>query len=402
MIPGRERQQLTDRERESTVATLDDAVLWSNIRANADRQLPAALDNFSRVFAIRPDDRVLLLMDRGIDPQVPAYIAAFARGRGAAVQSLTVEHSGNPSGANAVSVDIPAEVEPILGWATFVVSTWFSSIVHPLPRRLRSVAGQRWVKITQFRDLDCLRSDAAAYPLDVISELLRQTAACYPVGNAALIQISDSRGTQVEIRMAPEHVSALLGQSRWRGEVTAEAPGCYVHYLPTHGPNLVDEAACGGSIEHVDGVVHPQYCVGLEGRLDPSTSIEFRDNVVVGVDGGREDCRVLETMLANSRLVELGCGFNPGWPRRQIYPAGSNAPGALHFGMDLDHEDDFIKRTLPDWPEPPVHMDVAIHDADVSINDKPIVANGRLLALDNAAVRTLASRYGDPVRLLDS
>ena len=39
------------------------------------------------------------------------------------------------------------------------------------------------------------------------------------------------------------------------------------------------------------------------------------------------DAVILRDMLVGGVLIELGCGFNPKWPRHQIYPAGSNSPG---------------------------------------------------------------------------
>jgi len=39
--------------------------------------------------------------------------------------------------------------------------------------------GQRWVKITYFRDLDLLKTPQARFPIDVIGELIRATAKRY-------------------------------------------------------------------------------------------------------------------------------------------------------------------------------------------------------------------------------
>jgi hypothetical protein len=35
-----------------------------------------------------------------------------------------------------------------------------------------------------------------------------------------------------------------LDTNRWRGEMFATSPGAYVHYLPTHGPNLYEPGRC--------------------------------------------------------------------------------------------------------------------------------------------------------------
>ena len=61
-------------------------------------------------------------------------------------------------------MEIPDEVKPILEQATFVVSSWFCSAWHPYCIDLRRRLGQRWVKITFFRNLDLLHTRAGALP----------------------------------------------------------------------------------------------------------------------------------------------------------------------------------------------------------------------------------------------
>jgi hypothetical protein len=364
------------------------------LRAGPDRPfLAAALDNFSRVFSIRPDDSVLLLIDHRLDSRVVNYIWDFARGRGAAVNAIVVERAG--------SKEFPEEAKPLIEKATFVVSTWFSSVLHPYFKALRREKGQRWVKITFFRSLDLLRSEAAAFPLEVLSLLLSNTAARFPRNREVTVRVTDPRGTDLQVVMPEAIVDRLLASSRWQGEVTADRPGCYIHYIPTHGPNFYDETASNGECSDVNGVVVPQWAVGFPEMFREQIEVEIRDNRVRRVRGSSPEAKILADMLQDSVLIELGCGFNPKWPRHQIYPAGPNSPGGLHFGMDLAKESDYIRRTLPDWPEPPVHMDLADLDATVTLNGEPVVENGFLTTLRDPAVQTLAARYGDPVYLLE-
>jgi len=111
---------------------------------------------------------------------------------------------------------------------------------------------------------------------------------------------------------------------------------------------------------------------------------------------------LLREMLVGGALIELGCGFNPKWPRHQIYPAGSNSPGALHFGIDLTKPSDYIRKVMPNWEEPPVHMDIVTFDSTVDAGSGRLVSDGFLEALRDPAVVEMASRYGDPVDLLES
>jgi hypothetical protein len=107
-------------------------------------------------------------------------------------------------------------------------------------------------------------------------------------------------------------------------------------------------------------------------------------------------------MLVGGRLIELGCGFNPKAPRHTIYPAGSNSPGALHFGIDLAKPSDYIRKTMPEWEEPPVHMDLVTFDSTVTAGNATLIDKGFLAALRAPSVVEMAKRYGDPVDLLEA
>ena len=111
---------------------------------------------------------------------------------------------------------------------------------------------------------------------------------------------------------------------------------------------------------------------------------------------------ILREMLMGGQIIELGCGFNPKAPRHTIYPAGSNSPGALHYGIDLAQPSDYIRRTMPDWEEPPVHMDLIAFDATVTAGDGTLIDGGLLTARRSPSVVEKARQYGDPVDLLEN
>lgn len=74
-----------------------------------------ALENFFRVFAIRPDDTVVMLCDQKLDARVTHAIGGLARSRGVEVKvymSHTTQHTS-----------IPQDVKPLPESATFVIST---------------------------------------------------------------------------------------------------------------------------------------------------------------------------------------------------------------------------------------------------------------------------------------
>ncbi len=355
-----------------------------------------ALDNFTRVFAIRPGDRVLFLADPLLDRRVIEAVSGLAQSRGASMR-IYMEPSTRVT-------EVPKNVHALLEDATFVVSTWFCSILDPLCIGLRR-KGQRWVKITYFRDLDLLHTAQARFPIDIVGALCRATAARYPKDQDFDLHFSDVRGSDLRIHFTPEMCANQLSTNRWRGKMTAEEDGAYVHYLPTHGPNLWDHNSVKNDMRRqtqMSGVLYPQWAIGFAEPFKERIGVFFDGEHVSRVEGTSDEAGILREMLVGGRMIEGGgCGFNPKAPRHTIYPAGSNAPGALHFGIDLVKPSDYIRRVMPDWEEPPVHMDLVMLDATVKAGDNTLIDQGFLCALRDPEVVELAARYGDPIELLE-
>jgi hypothetical protein len=355
-----------------------------------------ALENFTRTFRPKPDDRMVFLADRNIDPLVISAISGLARANGV----RPVVYMADTTQVLAV----PEEVKPLLERATFVVSTWFCSIIDPFCIALRK-KGQRWVKITYFRNLELLKTPQARFPIDIVGEIIRGTAARYPKGQDFDLHFADPRGTDLTIRFTAAMRENQLKSNRWRGRMTPEEPGSYVHYMPTHGPNLYDRTSVNDDedlIVPVNGVVYPEWAVGFPRPFEERVGVVFKDDRITEVTGDTKLAEILRDMLVGGRLIELGCGFNPKAPRRNIYPAGSNSPGALHYGIDLIKPCDYIRRVMPEWEEPPVHMDLVSFDSTVRAGDTPLITDGFLESLRDPSVVEMASRYGDPVDLLEA
>ncbi|MED5358399.1 MAG: hypothetical protein VYD85_08290 [Pseudomonadota bacterium] len=356
-----------------------------------------AMDNFVRTFAFRPDDTFVFLADRKLDPRVIHAICGLARSRGIKPTVIVAD--------NSQATEVPEELRPLVETATFVVSSWFCSIIDPFCIRMRNEKGQRWVKITYFRDLDLLKTPQARVPIDIVGEIIRQTADMFPKGQDFDLKFGDKRGTDLTIKYTTEMRENLLGSNRWRGQMAADEPGCYVHYLPCHGPNVYDRTSVNNddSVEvDTNGVVVPYWAVGFEKPFENPPQVVFEDDRIVEVNGDSEEAVILRDMLVGGQLIELGCGFNPKAPRHTVYPAGSNSVGALHFGIDLAKPNDYIRRMMPEWEEPPVHMDLISFDSTVMAGNTTLLDEGFLKALDAPSVVEMASQFGDPVDLLQN
>lgn len=375
------------------------ALPWSNASPTYDTELHFhAISNFVRTFAFKPDDRLVFLTDRLLDPRVVAAITGLAAAQGVKAIEVKLPTTGQ--------LEIPDAVKPVLEQATFVVSSWFCSAWHPYCIDLRRRLGQRWVKITFFRNLDLLHTPQARFPTEIVGELIRRTAARIPRRVDYSLKFTDRRGSDLTIPLTARMTDRNLDTNRWRGENFATSPGAYVHYLPTHGPNLyepgpmLDDPTQHHTVK-VTGTIYSQWAVGFEKPFTERIGVRFENNSVVEVTGSSPDAVILRDMLMGGILIELGCGFNPKWPRHQIYPAGSNSPGALHFGIDLAKPSDYIKKVMPHWEEPPVHMDLVTFDSTVDAGDSRLITDGFLEALRDPSVVEMAAHYGDPVDLLE-
>ncbi len=303
-----------------------------------------AVEQFARVFAIRPGEKVLMLTDPLLDKRVVDAVSGIARARGATLTQYMAPSTSLPG--------VPDEVKPIIEKADFIVSTWFCSIEDPFNVAMRK-RGQRWVKITYFRDLDLLKTPQARFPIELVGEIIRATEKRFPKGRDFDLRFTDRRGSDLVIGYTKAMREAMFAGNRWRGKMFADEPGCYVHYLPTHGPNFWDSTANGNDPQakvRIEGVLIPQWAIGFAQPFVEKIEFVFKDKHVTSVKGDSREAQILREMCLHSRLIEGGgCGFNPKAPRYTVYPAGSNSPGALHFGVDLAKPSDYIRRVMPNW-----------------------------------------------------
>ena len=355
-----------------------------------------ALDNFYRVFAIRGGDHVVMLTDPLLDPRVIQAIQGLAKARGASFAAYM--------GHSTRYTRVPEEAKALLERADFVVSTWFASVCDPFCIGLRRNKGQRWIKITFFRNWDLLNTPQARFPIDLLGEIIRASARLYPDAGEFDLRFSDERGTNLTIKFTEAMRRHMKADNRWRGHNFGDEEGCYVHYMPTHGPNLYESALLGrdyGQVE-MSGVVYPQWAVGFEKPFEEKIGVEFKSDQVVAVHGKSAEAQILREHLVGGVIDELGCGFNPKAPRFDIYPAGPNSPGGLHFGINGLKPSEYLRRVIPDWEEPHIHTDLVTFDSTVAAGNQLVIEEGFLKSLRDPAVVTAAERYGDPIELLES
>jgi hypothetical protein len=134
----------------------------------------------------------------------------------------------------------------------------------------------------------------------------------------------------------------------------------------------------------------------FEMRITDPRGTDFRI-----VHGSSEAAQILRDFIVGGTLEELGYGHNPKVPRFDIYPVGPNRPGALHVGINGLKTSECLRRVMPNWEAPRVHMDLVTFDSTVVAGNNVLIEDGYLMSLRNPAVIEAAGKYGDPVELLE-
>ena len=73
----------------------------------------------------------------------------------------------------------------------------------------------------------------------------------------------------------------------------------------------------------------------------------------------------------------------------------------MHFGINGLKESKYLRKMMPNWEEPHVHMDLVSYDCTVRAGNRTLIEDGYLHSLADPAVIECAKRYGDPMELLE-
>ncbi len=159
---------------------------------------------------------------------------------------------------------------------------------------------------------------AGAFPVDLIGEIIRGTAARYPTEGGFDLRFTDPRGSDVisftqEMRANQLATQPLARPDDGRGRRLLRA------YLPTHGPNLWDHNSVKNDFKAVvpmAGVLYPQWAVSFAKPFEEKIAVHFEGDTISSVEGISEEAVILREMLVGGRMIEGGgCGFNPKAPR---------------------------------------------------------------------------------------
>jgi hypothetical protein len=316
---------------------------------------------------------VLVLAEHGVDPLVIQALSAAASVRDARVHVLSVPPFGpggsdpvDPSGIVTAAV---AQADVILG------CTWWAE-VHTAPLffteipRLRA----RWASLHMAATASTLTT-GGRYPLDILYAIL--AAVLERCDGARLIRVRTALGTDVTFgALRLDRDAGPLGPGSWK-----PFPVGGVNFYPddTNGVLVVEESTV----------------TGVPGE---PVRIELQDNVVTAIHGGSAAAMLRRFSPNGYYLRHAFIGVNP----RVRIQGGTQFErekhaGAFYLGIDGLTQDARQDRSGPGR----AHCDCQFDRPTIDVDGVPLVVDGHLLALEDAGVRTVASRYGDPDHVLD-
>jgi hypothetical protein len=346
-----------------------------------------------KVGAVSSGERVGFICDLRVEADVIYAFFAAAKEIGATPFLCMVER-GTGYGP-------PDEFLETIKTADVLYFSW--EMANSLPiKALRKERGTRCVGFPHCRTAALLADDAVRFPLDVLSALYPKTWDVFRTGKDVEVRITDPKGTDFRVVLTNENIADKFPKDpRYAGHIVANKPG-YVSHLPVgHGPNVLSPSEPHN--ETSEGVVRLDAVTLAQGvyrgwsgdaAYQEPVTCHIQAGKIVEVEGGREAevfRRVVGRDLAKvCQLREIGLGHNPKVPtyRGERGYHGANHAGAVHWGFGGGPEK---KR---------IHIDAIIFQSTILANGVPIVERGRLKALDDPEVRELASKYGDPDRVL--
>lgn len=366
----------------------------------------------------RPGDRVLLAADTHFDPRVVEAMAVALREIGAKVDVVMVDAGPDREFDDLDELraairrrpwkDEPRRWEGVPWVEQLAASRGYDLLVHGkgggIPPTAHRYEAFPWLQAEHFA------SRATAFPRD-LHTLVNQVAwrPIWEEGPGARVRVSDPEGTELTYDLWPEYFerpNAMFGPTpRW-------------NHLMTHPPTPVSprESATGvvrGTVNHF-------------GRPYPRIAVTVKDGRVEEVEGGGAYGDAWRELLHEARDIHYPCFPRPGlfwlWevavgtnpkivrpPHIERLSSGGfewerRRAGMVHVGFGTQWRGPEEK-----WAGEQGlvygHLHVHLMAATITLETKsgvvrPVLDRGRLVALDDPAVRRLAARYGDPDRVL--
>lgn len=303
---------------------------------------------------VQQGEKVLLLTDTGMDPDIPEVIALACAERGAEVAVMTIAprafHGAQPPDVAAgamLRADVILEVSSVF-------------MGHSQARFDACDAGARYLAMPELSREMMIGPSGFDADFSSLVPMVRKIQ--QQVTRASTIHITTTAGTDLRVNITGRPARGLHCLVHKRGEF-APPPDVEVSVAP------VEDSAEGRVV--VDGFV-----VGV-GIIEEPITLTMEKGMAVSIEGGKQ-ARALEQMLASAHdpnafaLCEIGLGLNP--------------RANLQLGTTLEAEGNYgtahIALGSKPWPEArllsPLHIDLVFRQVTAEADGTLLVENGEV------------------------
>lgn len=352
-------------------------------------------------FDLKPGQKVLIVTDQTVDPLLPeALKLAIAEAGG---QTEVIELEGFPALKEPVELvdnQFSTNWFPDWVWDKALQADVFVHLAFLKPAHTPNLPTEglaRPVALGWELPLDLMNDDYFGFPIELRDAAAKKTWA--ELKGARVLELKDALGTDLVFQYQPEEWE---DQGKAYHEYEGGRWGHLSIPLPRrapHGQLVVTSLTFGGPVPETTLVISGRQIVevhggGLFGERLKESFETYKDHVYPGQ-------REPKAQGANW-MSTFGICMHPkarpspffremsGSGRIHAWSIGHRRSGIIHtaIGMAIDN------------PKKKVIRHVDIQFATIVADGKVIIENGHITALDDPEVRDLASRYGDPDKLL--
>jgi hypothetical protein len=362
--------------------------------------------------ALKPGERVLMITDSTIDPILNEGFQKAIRDAGGHIDTVNLE--GYPELDDPVElVDGPNTTRWYPDWvwdaakhADVLLCLAFFKFPHTpnLPWGRRNTYSANWR--LQGRAIqwelppDMLLSPALTYPLELWDAIDQQTYELIKDGRR--IEISEANGTHLRFDVTREDWANIEGRT------DEDGPAVNLPYVPGHlflpfpksldfeGEVVINSLTFGGPVDPARLTVEGRRVTQVDGSGAFADALRetferYADATWQGMPGPGANWISTFAMCTNPKFRRSPSYAEAhGSARVHSWCLGHRRSGFLHasVGAALENENSKLIR----------HFDMMF--PNVYIDDRPVIEDGHLIALDDPKVRAVAERHGDPDELL--
>jgi hypothetical protein len=360
--------------------------------------------NFQEGLSLKPGERVLMVTDSTINPILPEAFEEAIRDAGGHVDTVNLE--GYPLMEDPIELVDEQNTQnwyPDWIWqgakqADVVLCLAFLKFPHtpklPFGREAKKTGEAIKGRAVQWElPPDMLLNSSLTYPLDVWDAIDDKTWEL--LSGARRIEISEEDGTHLTFDLTPEDWAAEEG-SRGRPYTPGHIFVPFPKDKRLEGEIALRSLTFGGRVPLTRLTVEDRQVTKVEGGGPFGETLrqsfeEFKDKTYPGLPGPGSNWISTFAMCTNPKFRRSPSYENTrGSARVHSWCLGHRRSGFLHasVGSGLATPNHKIIR----------HFDMMF--PTVIADDRPVIEDGHLVALDAPEVRKVAERYGDPDNLL--